>query len=594
MKKFTLLVICLLIGISCCLSGCSTFSVNYVKYYNETVAEVNDERISRFDLINAYNNYGYSYYVSQQGKSEKEALSETLNLLIDRKLLSDYAKETYTLSHYEINEVYKAVLDSLEETFDSYKADAREILELDAIEDADEEESETAYKLEDYKYTKRAQLLPGDIIDYIDPEEEQILSYALGENDADKEFVTKFDTKSTDAIVLKIYSKFIADASVNKFDEAKYDEIYEISMANLGKYLISYERYLRDEDGNKYSTDTPSLIKRLIERIYESELESAHIEKLQSEYLRTTTDLSIDKLLSKYEALVEADWAKYENSLTDYYSYLKTIGSSAEMVYYTPSNATAEFGYFLHVLLPLDETIIDAITTEEELGIYDGDEIQLKEKIQSLISNATHQARGDDGLLDEAEIRILDILEEYGRDVYDLDSFINFMFKYTSDTATLTADMPYVIGYEGDTEYSSMVEEFTDEAIRLMKNDNPNITSDNFTAKDNYIITEYGIHLLYYLRDVKVGFEFADKSNVTISYDKNIANNLYYTQTNELTGKTYFDVLFDLVYPADDSGVYASDSGYSDFEESKLTELKKDNVTTYSTKVKGTLALINN
>ena len=594
MKKFTLLVICLLIGISCCLSGCSTFSVNYVKYYNETVAEVNDERISRFDLINAYNNYGYSYYVSQQGKSEKEALSETLNLLIDRKLLSDYAKETYTLSHYEINEVYKAVLDSLEETFDSYKADAREILELDAIEDADEEESETAYKLDDYKYTKRAQLLPGDIIDYIDPEEEQILSYALGENDADKEFVTKFDTKSTDAIVLKIYSKFIADASVNKFDEAKYDEIYEISMANLGKYLISYERYLRDEDGNKYSTDTPSLIKRLIERIYESELESAHIEKLQSEYLRTTTDLSIDKLLSKYEALVEADWAKYENSLTDYYSYLKTIGSSAEMVYYTPSNATAEFGYFLHVLLPLDETIIDAITTEEELGIYDGDEIQLKEKIQSLISNATHQARGDDGLLDEAEIRILDILEEYGRDVYDLDSFINFMFKYTSDTATLTADMPYVIGYEGDTEYSSMVEEFTDEAIRLMKNDNPNITSDNFTAKDNYIITEYGIHLLYYLRDVKVGFEFADKSNVTISYDKNIANNLYYTQTNELTGKTYFDVLFDLVYPADDSGVYASDSGYSDFEESKLTELKKDNVTTYSTKVKGTLALINN
>jgi len=587
MKKFTMLVICLLIGLTCCLSGCSTFSINYVKYYNETVAVVNDEKISRFDLINAYNNYGHSYYVSQQGKTEKEALNETLDLLIERKLLADYSSETYTLTDYEVNEVYNAVLNSLDDSFDNYKADSRKTLDIDAVKDAEEEKSETTYTKEGYKYTKRAELLPGNIIDYIDPEEKQISSYAFSNSEEDKKFITAFNTKSKNEIVERIYAKFIENASNNKFDEARYSEIYDMSMAKFSKYLISYENYLRDENGNKYSTDTPSLIKRLIGRMYDSELESAYIEKLQSEYLKTSTDLSVDKLLTKFETLVETDWAKYENSLTDYYNYLKTIGSNAEMVYFTPSDATAKFGYFLHVLLPLDETITSAIDKEKDLGIYN--EAGLKEKIQSLITDETHQARGEDGLLNEAEIRVLDILEEYGRDVSDLDSFIDFMFKYTSDTATLTADMPYVIGYEGEKEYSGMVEEFTDEAIRLMKS-----SSENFTAKDDFIITQYGIHLLYYMGDVSADFDYASRKNVTISYDKNAENNLYYTYTNELTGKTYFDILFDLVYPADDSGVYASDNGYSEFEEEKVEQLKKGNVTRYTTKIKGTLALINN
>ena len=170
MKKFTIMMICLLVCISCCLSGCSTFSINKVKFYNEVVAEVYGKEITRFDLINSYNNYGYEYYVSQQGLSEKEALNKTLDLMVDRMLLAKYAKSNpvYALSDYDINNIYQEVLDYLDESFDTYTAQAREILGLEAIEDAeeDEEESETAYLEKDYKYSKRATLLYGDIIDY--------------------------------------------------------------------------------------------------------------------------------------------------------------------------------------------------------------------------------------------------------------------------------------------------------------------------------------------------------------------------------------------------------------------------------------------
>jgi len=64
--------------------------------------------------------------------------------------------------------------------------------------------------------------------------------------------------------------------------------------------------------------------------------------------------------------------------------------------------------------------------------------------------------------------------------------------------------------------------------------------------------------------------------------------NLYYMPTNKLTGKTYFDVLFDLVYPANNGSVFASENGYSEYEQSKIQNLRKT-VTYYQTKINNTL-----
>ena len=45
------------------LTGCSTFRVDKVKYYNEVLAKVGNDNITRFDLLSAYNNYGYTNFV---------------------------------------------------------------------------------------------------------------------------------------------------------------------------------------------------------------------------------------------------------------------------------------------------------------------------------------------------------------------------------------------------------------------------------------------------------------------------------------------------------------------------------------------------
>ena len=573
-----------------CLTGCSTFSINYVKYYNETVATVNNYNITRFELLNAFDNYGEDYFVTQQGKSKKEGVEETLNLIIERKLLEDYAKSDnhYKLSEYDINNIYQKVLDYMQESFDTHLVNARKMLDMSEIKDKEEEESEeeTAYKMSGYTYKKRAELLVGDIIDYLDDseKEEVINDYALGNKDVDVDYVTNYSSKSKNDIITKLYTKFIANAGINRYNEENYSILYHKAMNSLAKYLISYEHYLRDENGKPYSTDTPSLLKRLIGRAYDNEVQSAYIANLEDYYVENT-NLSLDKLITKYKTLTETDFAKFENNTTAYYDYLKTIGTDAEMIYYTPSTAKndedTEFGYFLHVLLPLDEAITKNIIDVVKDGDYD--EAGIKAYIAEKIANETHQRRNlETGLLEEQEIYITDILNDY-KSVQSLDDFKRFMFEYTSDTATLTAKQPYVIGYNGETNYSGMVEQFTEEAVRLMKED---IT---MTSSEDYIVTTYGIHLLYHLGEVEARIPYEIRNAVTISRDKSLKYNLYYTYANELTKQTYFDVLFDLVYPASEGSVYASANGYTDFEKGLVERLKKDNVEIYRTKLDNTI-----
>lgn len=580
--------------VSCCLTGCSTFSIDYVKFYNETVAVVNDEKISRYDLLNSYSSYGNQYYVTQQGMSEKEAINKTLDTMINRILLADYAKNDpkYALTEYDINSVYQNVIDSLEESYESFLTTARDIYDFEQPESAEESsEEETAYLKEDYKFKKRAELTTGDIIKYKkDPDAEKIETYALGESN--KDYVINFSSKTKEDIITKLYACFMRKAYDNKEAEENYNLISSKAIELLAKSLISYEYYLRDENGKAYNTKTADLIKRYIERVYDSELESAYIANFEQYYLEEQSELqnlNVSKLINKFVSLTETDFAKYVNSKTDYYNYLKTIGTDAEMIYFTPENADGKFGYFLHVLLPLDKEVIDDINAEKakfEAGYYD--EPALKNKINELISNETHQERSlADGLLIDGEKGIFTILDEY-ESVDNVDEFIDFMFRYTSDTATLTADMPYVIGYEGDTNYSGMVTEFTKEAVRLLKSD-----EEYMTSASNYVLTEYGIHLLCEVGTVKADYKYADRNSVTISLDKSKANNLYYKETNKFTEKTYFDLLFDLVYPASSGEVYATNNGYTEMEESILTGLRKaENVTIYTTKVGSSLDLM--
>lgn len=588
------------------LTGCSTFSIDKVKYYNEVVARVGNDNITRFDLVNAYNNYGYTNYVTQMGQSEAEAISKTMDTLVQRKLVVKYAKDNadkYALNQYELKNLFRDTLDGILEGFNTNKETARKIYNLPAksteVTDAETKES---FKISDYKYEKRVKIDNGQIkfIDTNIYKDEDLIKPSI-----DSKYITGFSGYTQAEIVNALLEQFKVEFynNADNEDAVTYKKVCDKAIELSCNNLINYEYYLR-KDGKRLSTNQQDLLYRYVERTYVSELENAYITKVQNVYMQETV-LSNSSIINAFTALYNRDYARYANDPEAYYKKIISTGSGdAELIYYAPTE-DAEFGYFLHVLLPFDDYVKAELTwlkdhRQDQFGTdveaYKNAQMDLVNQImcaQRTLTEVRDQETGEviseEGTTLDDKVLIGDVLNEYNATVSDLNSFVNFMFKYSTDNATLSADMPYVIGYNPETyevkdselvgTHSTMVTNFTKEAVRLMQN------NQKYTKHDEYILTNYGVHLLYYVAPVINQFGVQDIASITVE-------ELEAKVLNLATGETYLDRIFDLVYPEGTDGMFTNNTKYSDFETILIDSLYGVYpVKLYETKIKGSIKL---
>ena len=659
MKKFTALLICLLMVITCGLAGCAGFSINKVKYYNEVLATVGDTHITRYDLLSAYNSYGSNYYLTQQGKSEEEALQSTLDLLIDREALYQYASNAennakYKPTAYQVNVIVEELFSSLDEQMETYIKNAKKVLNIKTETTINEEkEEEKAYPYADYvvnNKTKRAKVVdtgktyytdaahsikaPADVVtDYY-----SINSEIVYNTEHLKEPTTYTKLLEDDylndhtkaGIITKIQDKYFSSTDENKgkfIEDLEKSEkenahaIYNKVMQFFAEDLMSYEEYLRDENGKEYSKNLSDLIYRYVERNFNSSIQSQYLENVRTEYLKDSeTKLSINLLLEEFDKLYTSSYNKYNNREDAYKKAMKDAGTNADDILYHPTlnDATAttentEFGYFVHTLISFNDTqkaiyeAMNKITNEttkqtlmaEIIRLFSVNPEDPNEEGGNLI-----YARDDEGKVDKTKgYSLQQVINDYNEikdnPSYDakakLNAFVKeFMFKYTGDTATLSAGMPYVVGTNGN---SAMEQAFTDECVKLMKTGNAGAMSDvNLSNIDGLCITSYGIHIVMYVGEVDAyDYPITDTSTAYIhefnnDNDTNGIYNLYEKELNPLTGATYFDMLFDAVYPqSGDAEVFASENGYSDYEEGLIASARDlAGVKYYKSNIKGT------
>ncbi len=589
--------------ITCSLAGCAGFSVDKVKYYNEVLATVDETKITRYDLLSAYNSYGNSYYVQQMGQSEEEALSSTLNLLIDRELMYQYALDDnakYKPSAYQVNEVVKEMFDSMDEQMDKYIESAKEALNIKDEEKPEEEKEEDnkVFKLDDYVYSSRATVSSDGKILYIEEKEPENFEALILEG-----YLTNFTDKNIDKeLKNKYFAHLMEDLTVDEGENAT--AIYNKIRSLFAKDLINYEYYLRDENGKSYSKDNESLFNRYFDRTFKNQIKSQYLENVRVEFLKNE-ELDITLLVDEFEYLANLNYNTYNNNHSAYQSKMKDIGTSGDTVLYHPET-DAQFGYFIHTLISFD-------SVKENLKLLEGykgdDKDDLYNQIVSQVTVKPRDAETGTVLEDTTEVKLEDILAEYetirtgsfANEQERMAEFIKFMFKYTGDTATLSSGMPYVVGTNG---YSAMETAFTNEAILLMTGKDAdgklvgtgkvgNMSKSDLSNIKNMCVTSYGIHLLYYVGDVNAfDVNINEASNVYIS-ETDITGkehlNLYSKIVNPLTKKTYFDLMFDLVYPAGSEEVYTTNNGYSNYEDI-ITEESRSNhpVTKYTSKIKAT------
>ena len=636
MKKFTALFICLLMVITCGLAGCAGFSINKIKYYNEVLAEVGDTHITRYDLLSAYNSYGSNYYVSQMGESEQEALDSTLNLLIEREALYQYASNAtnnakYKPTAYQINSIVEEMFKSLDEQMDTYIKKAKKILDIEILTgDETTEDEEEAFLISNYKVTaenKRAEVK--DTITYYTDATKTTVSqtktnyYTISTSivynselleeptDYDKLLEDKYLNDHTadgivSAIQTKYFEKFKSNLDVK--EEANSNSIYKKVLQLFTDDLIEYEKYLRDDNGKAYSKTTKDLTYRYVERNFESQIQSQYLENIRTSYLKDEqSQLSINLLLQEFNKLHTVSYNKYFNRESAYKTDMKDIGTGADSILYHPTieEDDTQFGYFVHTLINFNDYQKSLYTMREKLT----SESKKTEVLNEIFAHfATengkiHPRDAETGLVDTSISYTFDNVIAMYNEIKNnnslsyeqkLSAFIEFMFKFTGDTATLNAGMPYVVG---TNDYSAMEKAFTEECIKLMNTGNAGAMSDaQLSNLDSLCITPYGIHLVMYVGAVDAyDFPSEDTTSAYIQFvnnedDSNGVNNLYHKVLNPLTGETYFDMLFDAVYPqSGDAEVYTANNGYTDYEKGLIEIAKNDlSIVKYVDKIKGT------
>ncbi len=608
--------------ITCSLAGCATFSIDRVKYYNEIVATVGEKNITRADLLSAYNSYGYTYFVSQSNQSEAEAMNSTLDILIDRELLYQYALDNddrYRPSAYQVNEAIQSMFDSLDQETQNYVSEAKDIfnIESSASTTDETEEEETAYLYEDYKYKPRAKVSVRYYQDAskktISSTETEFKEYYIEyitedeptnyETLIDSTYLNNFNSDEViDAIIEKYFSDFKENLSYTEKSE-NVDLIYNKVLSLMAEDLREYEYYLRDENGKEYSKDTDSLIYRYFERNFESQIEALYLTNIQTYFLENE-DLSIQALIDEYLYLTESSYTKYVNHEETYKTDLQAIGTNADTMYYHPTNLSdgTKFGYVLHTLISVDG-LDDALTAlDSDAEILDNPDLyesKYNEIISEYLDNLEISVRNPETGLIDSTTDFATVLNEYSEITkisdYEekLNEFILFMFKYTGDyESSLVSGMPYVVGTNG---YSKMAEAFTEEAERLI---NAGVKGGTTPAStENLCVSNYGVHFLFYIGEVgdqDYYIPYADRESVYIQSDnKSFDNgryNLYYKILNPMTGETYFDMLFDAVYPAESDELnYTSNTGYADYEEELInTSANTHKVVKYTTKINST------
>ena len=631
-KKVFSLVLCLVMCASV-LAGCNLFGRDLETYYNAVVAQINYEYsigaenfsyvedITKRDLINAYNSYGYSY--TQNGYSQEDAVEMTLDSLINRSLMITEVERYYKEAGEELlNDAEKTYLweETYEAIYDNFRTYYNEIL---AIEDdtasGDEETSGTIYEA----YDKQATLYTKQ-------------DGSLGIKKVD--IVTNIrDSKH----VLKNEGGVVYDVEYQD-DEGKYifkDLIYDNILAytkkgntgstNFRSALNEYMSVVRENYSYLDLDDEKTCFIFELDRIYDILKDNYMVEKYEQIYNRlassgsTVTNVKVADVVKYYENNVVADYEKYKSDAETFETDILSSSTSPNYI----NSSEAKYFNVAVIKIAFEEGKKEALDTKltngmdineyysELLKLYTSANVEIKD---ASTGEATGKTIGAENLLSQIEDALLntrdyldydtvindtekvneildmsgvsqsaseEIKEETVRNYVErynteiahekAEAFLNYYYYYNDDTTYLNQDKLSVFGISNSGEvlynetYSSanvsdesmedyeMYNEFQ-EAIKALYNDGNAKVGDI----SNVVRGSDGVYILFYAGDVNNLFSgITEDFSLTQKDVLKLAN----TTLNVFTDKTIFDQIYESLYV---------DSAYGEYEENSINRLK--------------------
>ncbi len=633
-KKVFSLVLCLVMCASV-LAGCNLFGRDLETYYNTIVAQINyqysigaenysyTEDITKRDLINAYNSYGYNY--TQNGYSQEEAVEMTLDTLINRSLMITEVERYYKEAGEELlNDAEKTYLweETYEAIYDNFRSYYNDILGIEDDTESDSEEtSGTVYEAYDKQatlYTKADGTLGIKKVDIVT-------------NIRDSKHVLK----NEGGIVYDV--EYQDDKGSYIFKDLIYENILAYTRntagntgsTNFRSALNEYMSAVRENYSYLDLDDEKTCFMFELDRIYDILKDNYMVEKYEQIYNRlassgsTVTNVKVADVVKYYENNVVSDYEKYKSDSSTFQTDILSQSTSPNYI----NSSEAKYFNVAVIKIAFEEGKKEALDTKltngmdineyysELLKLYTSANVEIKdastgeatgktigaENLLSLIKNALSSTRDyldyNKVINDTEKVNeILDmsgvsqsaseeIKEETVRNYIDrynseiahekAQAFLNYYYYYNDDTTYLNQDKLSVFGISNSGEvlynetYSSAnVSDESMESYDMYNEFQDAIKAlyNNGNAKvgdvSNVVRGSDGVYILFYAGEVNNLF-----SGITedFSLTQNDILKLANTTLNVFTDKTIFDQIYESLYV---------DSAYGDYEESSINRLK--------------------
>ena len=631
-KKVFSLVLCLVMCASV-LAGCNLFGRDLETYYNTVVAQINYEYsigaenfsyvedITKRDLINAYNSYGYSY--TQNGYSQEDAVEMTLDSLINRSLMITEVERYYKEAGEELlNDAEKTYLweETYEAIYDNFRTYYNEILGIeDDTASGDEETSGTIYEAYDKQatlYTKQDGSLGIKKVDIVT-------------NIRDSKHVLK----NEGGVVYDV--EYQDDEGNYIFKDLIYDNILAYTKkgntgsTNFRSALNEYMSVVRENYSYLDLDDEKTCFIFELDRIYDILKDNYMVEKYEQIYNRlassgsTVTNVKVADVVKYYENNVVADYEKYKSDAETFETDILSSSTSPNYI----NSSEAKYFNVAVIKIAFEEGKKEALDTKltngmdineyysELLKLYSSANVEIKdastgeatgktigaENLLSQIKDALLKTRDyldyDTVINDTEKVNeILDMsgvsqsaveeikeetvrnyVERYNTEIAHekAEAFLNYYYYYNDDTTYLNQDKLSVFGISNSGEvlynetYSSanvsdesmkdyeMYNEFQ-EAIKALYNDGNAKVGDI----SNVVRGSDGVYILFYAGEVNNLFSgITEDFSLTQKDVLKLAN----TTFNVFTDKTIFDQIYESLYV---------DSAYGEYEENSINRLK--------------------
>lgn len=503
MKKVLgiLLLVCM-ISFNCLLSACSLITINNTKYLAQTVVKSDGVSINMEDLIIGYNSFGYNY-IESSGMSAEEAVKQTIEDLIDRELVYNYAKEKFgDLTITEQNEIWTDVYSSINSQIKEYADEIIEDEQLTVPETDETEENTNSNEITLYEKKVTRTKNPDGTYTYSrisedkGPEDTTLIEFTLNEY-------------GIEGLANRAYSKYI-NATKKSRDEYK----------NL---------------------NSDSIFEKEKQRIYKIYEKNKYIALLQEDY-EQNMEIDFEAVLNKYKELVRNSAFTYALNES---SYNTKMQSTSNEVYYQPFGE--KYIQVAHILVKYNDEQtkqIENLKTDLKQGYIDIEEYNQQVKN---IAGSIKVKEYVDGELVETSKSVNALYNEIQNgltacgndDDLRLNTFIDFIEKYNEDGGMLSAinsqTQYYAVNLD-TTVTDTMVKEFADASRAMYTTDG----SLDYTLYAEPVLTEYGYHIIFSLGTIKNTVSLNNVENITVSY-------LFETEAMKGTNKSLFDKMLELV-----------------------------------------------